>query len=299
MINEIELIEKKNLRDEYINRIEVLDKVKILLLLPDIQLATTQQVADFYEVNIDTLRAVIFDNKEEIVSDGYVVWRAEDFNNCQKQFLKVVPTRGSFTVEFSNGQKEKFATRGNGLFTRRAILRIGMLLRDSEIAKEVRTQLLNIEEKTTIEQKISSITEEQQLMLDVMYAKDDGDKLLAFSKFNAYKNRYIDSLEQKVDALTDGILRWNAREGVNRMARLIACKKYDGKFAKAYDRIGDQMLYKYNISINGRKAKSKLKNPTLFDVIQPEEMPMLVQACLALCQMYKINTDELLLVKQN
>lgn len=297
MINEIELIERKNLRDEYIDRIEVLDKVKTLLLLPDIKLATTQQVADFYEVETDTIRQIITRNKDEILSDGYMVWKAEDFNSDKLSQLKITVQRGAFEVKFSNGNKERFAPRGVALFTRRSILRLGMLLRDSEIAKEVRTQLLNIEEKTTIEQKISSLTEEQQLMLDVMYAKDDSDRLLAFSKFNSYKNRYINSLEQKVEALADGILRWNAREGVNRMARLIASKKYDGKFYKAYERIGDQMLYKYNISINGRKAKSKLNKPTLFDVIQPEEMPMLVQACLALCQMYKINTDELLLKK--
>ena len=294
MINEIELIEKKNLRDEYIDKIEVLDKVKTLLLLPDIQLATTQQVADFYEVELTTLQMLVSRFKDEIVSDGYMVWNANDF--ITKNIL-VIKNRGSFEVKFNNGQEEKFAPRGVALFPRRAILRIGMLLRDSKIAKEVRTQLLNIEEKATVEHKISAITEEQQLMLDVMYAKDDSDRLLAFSNFNAYKNRYINSLEQKVEALADGILRWNAREGVNRMARLIASKQYDGKFAKAYDRIGDQMLYKYNISINGRKAKSKLKKPTLFDVIQPSEMPMLVQACLALCQMYKINTDELLLKK--
>jgi len=36
--------------------------------------------------------------------------------------------------------------RGSYLFPKRAILRTGMLLKKSEIAEEVRTQLLNIEE---------------------------------------------------------------------------------------------------------------------------------------------------------
>lgn len=297
MINEIELIEKKNLRDEYIDKIEVLDKVKTLLLLPDIQLATTQQVAEFYEVEKHVISETVVRNREEIISDGYVVWKASDFYSNKLFEKKITTTRGSFEVEFSNGAKEKFATRANGLFPRRAILRIGMLLRDSNIAKEVRTQLLNIEEKATVEQKTTSITEEQQLVLNIVYANDASERAIALNEYNTYKNRYINSLEQKVDALTDGILRWESRDGVNRMARLIACKKYNGNFAKAYDRIETQLLYKYDISVNGRKAKSKLKKPTLFDVIQPEEMPLLVQACLALCEMYKINTDELLLKK--
>lgn len=297
MINEIELIEKKNLRDEYIDKIEVLDKVKTLLLLPDVQLATTRQVAGFYDVEIEVIRQITTRNKDEILSDGYMVWKADDFNSDNLSQLKITSQRGSFTVEFTDGSKENFSPRGVALYTRRAILRIGMLLRDSEVAKEVRTQLLNIEEKSTTEQKISSITEEQQLILNIVYANDASERAIALNEYNTYKNRYINSLEQKVDALTDGILRWESRDGVNRMARLIACKKYNGNFAKAYNRIETQLLYKYDISINGRKAKSKLKKPTLFDVIQPSEMPMLVQACLALCQMYKINTDELLLKK--
>lgn len=42
-----------------------------------------------------------------------------------------------------------------------------MLLRDSDVAKEVRNQLLNIEEKTSTETKIEDIEEEQKLMLSV------------------------------------------------------------------------------------------------------------------------------------
>lgn len=37
--------------------------------------------------------------------------------------------------------------RGIRCFSKRAVLRFGMLLRDSEVAKEVRTQLLNIKEE--------------------------------------------------------------------------------------------------------------------------------------------------------
>ncbi|PDY07989.1 hypothetical protein COM83_33620, partial [Bacillus cereus] len=51
------------------------------------------------------------------------------------------------------------------LFPKRAILRVGMLLRDSEVAKEVRNQLLNIEEHTATEVKTYEIDYEQQLHL--------------------------------------------------------------------------------------------------------------------------------------
>ncbi|MGE1009234.1 hypothetical protein [Bacillus cereus] len=54
---------------------------------------------------------------------------------------------------------------GSNIFPKRAILRVGMLLRDSEVAKEVRTQLLNIEEHTAAEVKTYEIDYEQDLHL--------------------------------------------------------------------------------------------------------------------------------------
>jgi hypothetical protein len=113
--------------------------------LPDIQLATTQQVADFYEVDVTAIRMIVNRNRDEIESDGYSTWKMKDFLGSNKMLCpKITSYRGHFEVEFSNGQTENFNQKGIGLFTRRAILRVGMLLRDSEIAKEVRTQLLKL-----------------------------------------------------------------------------------------------------------------------------------------------------------
>ncbi|MCC2363915.1 Bro-N domain-containing protein [Bacillus cereus] len=50
------------------------------------------------------------------------------------------------------------------LFPKRAILRVGMLLRDSEVAKEVRTQLLNIKENTVTDVKTYEIDYEQEVL---------------------------------------------------------------------------------------------------------------------------------------
>lgn len=297
MIREVELIEKKELRNEFIERIEILEKVKELLLLPDINLATTQQVADFYEVDIEVIKWHVKTNKDEIESDGYTVWNADSFIRENNYPIKINKNRGSFEVEFSNGQKEKFAPRGVALFTRRAILRVGMLLRDSTIAKEVRTQLLNIEEKTTTEDKISSVTDEQQLMINVMYAKDDSERLLAFSKFNDYKNRYINTLENKVESLVEGILTWDVREGINRMVRKIATKTFNNNFTSAWDKVYAEMLYKHNIGINARKKNCNKKKPTVFDVLDESEIRLLVKSCSSLCEMYKINIDDLIMVK--
>jgi len=143
MIKESELIENKEVRENYISRIDVLEKVKQLLLLPDVNMATTQQVADFYDVDIEAIKYHIKNNRDELELDGYMVWKASDFKTNNMSELKIIVNRGSFEVEFTNGQKETFAPRGVGLFPRKAILRIGILLRDSEIASKVREKLSN------------------------------------------------------------------------------------------------------------------------------------------------------------
>jgi hypothetical protein len=294
-MNELQLVEQKEIREQYIERIDILDKVKTLLLLPDISLATIEQVASYYEVKIDAIVWHLRKNEDELKSDGYIVWKAEDFKNEFNSELKIYTNRGNFEIEFNSGQREKFSPRGVGLFTRRAILRIGMLLQDSKIAKEIRTQLLNIEEQTTIEQKIKSITEEQLLMIDIMSAPNEVNRMIAVSKYNEFKNRYINSLENEIDMLVTGILTWDTREAVNRMARKIAVRVFNSYYGKAWDKIYAEMLYKHNIGIVQRKNFSKLKRSTIFDVLNEEETKLLVKTCLSLCELYKIDISDLMM----
>ena len=64
---------------------------------------------------------------------------------------------------------------GLKIFSKRAVLRFGMLLRDSKIAKEVRTQLLNVFEYSTDTQKTQAIDEEKRLLTDISMAYASGD----------------------------------------------------------------------------------------------------------------------------
>ncbi|WP_257205949.1 hypothetical protein [Bacillus cereus] len=145
------------------NRVNVLEKVKSLLLLPNMGMATTQQVADFYEVDFTAINAIYQRHEDELLLDGMKTITGrhvkEELVKCGLPFTKIENKPSYFVVETSEGYA-KIAYRSNKLFPRRAILRVGMLLRDSEIAKEVRTQLLNIEEKASDEVKVGDIEEE-------------------------------------------------------------------------------------------------------------------------------------------
>ena len=126
-IKEVALTESRTLRDQYAGRTDVLDKVKALSLLPDDMHATTEGVAAYYEVSPKTIESLVFDNREELEGNGYAVISGERLASFKK--VCGISSRA----------------RSLALFSRRAVLNVGQLLRDSEVARAVRTHLLDAE----------------------------------------------------------------------------------------------------------------------------------------------------------
>ncbi|WP_280505798.1 phage antirepressor KilAC domain-containing protein [Nocardia farcinica] len=122
-------------RDALADRTDVLDKVGVLRMLPDDFHVLTESVAEFYEVNAGTIRALVLDNRDELESDGY----------------RVV-TRSAFEASYPK-QLTSSASR-IAVFPRRAVLRVGMLLRDSPVARQVRDMLLDAERPALSEDEI-------------------------------------------------------------------------------------------------------------------------------------------------
>ena len=125
-MNEVELIENKELRVEKLGRIEVLDRVGSLLLLPNKDVATSKQVSEFYNVRLETLKSLIFDNKEELLSNGMTVLKGVELKEFKRDIgnieeLKRVP---NLTI-----------------FTKQTILKIAFLLTESEVALKIRNLL--------------------------------------------------------------------------------------------------------------------------------------------------------------
>ncbi|WP_197242372.1 hypothetical protein [Bacillus cereus] len=123
-----ELLTNGKLREQLIDKIEVLDRVKELLLLPKIGLATTQQVADFYEVSFDAIEKIASRNSVELAIDGYGLYKRHDF--------RLESMKGKVIVTMDNGDEIVIPNRGLRIFPRRAILRVRILLSDSPIAKK-------------------------------------------------------------------------------------------------------------------------------------------------------------------
>lgn len=199
-----QLITIKEAREKVISRVEVLDKVKGLLLLKQLDMATTKQVADFYEVDVDVISQLVSRNKEEIESDGYVIKTGREMKSLVTDKMsgsKIIPKRGYYIIETLE-DSIRMSNNKNGLFPKRAILRVGMLLRDSEVAKEVRTQLLNIEEKAPKEIKSQDVDFQKEVAFEQFQAKMSGDWEAyekAEMKIMNHLNKHINAVEYQLE----------------------------------------------------------------------------------------------------
>lgn len=91
---------------------------------------TKQMVADFYEVDERTIERYLESHETELKHNGYFLCKGKLLKNLKIQFAPVINVATKTTVI--------------GLFNFRAFLNIGMLLSESEKAKQVRSLILDI-----------------------------------------------------------------------------------------------------------------------------------------------------------
>lgn len=133
---ETALIESRALRDSVVGRTEVLDKVKAPALLPDGVHVTTQGVADYFAVHKDVIHKLRQRHTAELTENGLRTLRGSDLRRFE------VDNLSTSNSGYPQGRAQLM------LFTRRTVLNVAMLLRDSDIARRVRTYLLDAEEAT-------------------------------------------------------------------------------------------------------------------------------------------------------
>ena len=285
---ETQFIDDRILRDNNVGHYEVLEKVKKLLLIPSFEVMTLKQVADYYEVDPHTVEMICSRNSDELNSDGVCRKKVKDFLNSQH----VRAEKSSYTTTFvyDNGLNITMSNGGLKVFPRRAILRVGMLLRDSEVAKEVRTQLLNIEEKVSDETKTHDIDEEQSLMLSVGMAVASGDATavaVASAKLVEFKNRHIQKLENDNKALTEGILEWKDRNKLNAGIRKLAAVT-GIHFSKMWNELYKNLQYKYGICVKQRGGTPYIQ------WIDESEWDDVMKTFCAMCEAYEQSPTEML-----
>jgi len=159
------LVESQSAREELVVKVseervgEILNKVKGLVLLADDTHVTTEMVANFYEVGLEAINSLIKDHRKELNTDGLTVLEGEQLKSF-KNICQIESRAKALTI-----------------IPRRAILRVGMILRDSIIAQQVRTYLLDIEGNTKVEDKLIALGQETNNIISILNEKVDNLQL--------------------------------------------------------------------------------------------------------------------------
>lgn len=203
------IIEKREDREKYITKIDTLDKVGKLLSLGKTELSTLKQIAEYFGVAEETIKTIVTRHKPELIKDGL---RCYSYDELNKSFIMKLLSQAQHTKTIDiDGEKITIPNRGLSLFTKRAVLRIGMLLRDSKVAAELRSQLLNIVEaaentpqnnnKTIVQNTINLIEAEKELRNKWGKAIAEGDLLMG----NLYATQLTDLLIKNREVLNNTI----------------------------------------------------------------------------------------------
>lgn len=288
------MVDNYDLRNELIARTEVLDKVKKLLLIPEMNCMTIRQVADYYEVDIDTIKRCYQRNRTEIEGDGVANKTPKVFKDLlTEQNVPLVQNRTNLVIQIDDNTHLEIPNRGIKCFSKRAILRIGMLLRDSKIAQEVRTQLLNIVEHTAEEKPellTQDIDDEEKLQAAIGKAFVTGDIMefaTAAQAYTAFQRRHIDRIETSNKLLTAEVLHISDRKMFNRVMRKFASTLHIS-FGVAFSMLYKQLSYRYGIDL---KKRGNRKTPYI-QYIKDDEWDKVQKVIVAILEKYNVNVKE-------
>lgn len=292
-------------RDALMDRIDVLNKVKALMLLPEILMVTVKQLSEYFEETEENIRKCYSLHKEELTSNGVINLTPSQLRDQMtgKNFTSVGSRHGQL-VCINDTCYFEMNNRGALFFPPRAILNMAMLLPKSRVAREVRSQLLNITEMTNPMERIIPIENEQEMLADIGRAYASGD-LIAFaaasSKYSGYLNRNLADAQEKVQTLntekaalsevnamlSEGAMVWEPRQTLNALIRAIAASAFDHKYSAAWDRFYRELKYRTGILIAQRRGVRTGK-PAL-DAIKDEEWPKLLKVAASLCYDYCVD----------
>lgn len=173
---------------------------------------TKKMVADFYEVEERTIERYIEKNRNELSANGYILCKGKQLKELKLQFAPVINV-GSKTTQL-------------GLFNFRSFLNIGMLLTESEKAKEIRSVILDIVLES-INQKIGGGTK-------YINRRDTNYLPTALKELNYRKaltsaiNRYVEGHPtMKYATITDYIYKAIFKENAKKYAEVLKLNAKD------------------------------------------------------------------------
>ncbi|MGL0817615.1 DNA-binding protein [Vibrio vulnificus] len=177
-----DLTESLHDRQNILNNRYALQKAEQHLALGGVQfdgetVFTKQQVIELFDISDATVERHLSSHGDELKANGYTLLRGAKL----KQFKEI-----AVGTLISEGTK----TTVLGIFTFRAILNLGMLLTDSERAKELRSRVLDI---------VIDVLAERAGGHTKFINQRDQDYLMAAFQEENYRKQFTDALDKYVD----------------------------------------------------------------------------------------------------
>ena len=171
---------------------------------------TKQQLSEFFEVDVRTIERVLANNEDEIISNGYEVLTGNRLKIFKEEFIKIINP---------HYKEELNKAPSLGVFTFKALLNFGMLLTDSERARQIRSLILDIvidvlNEKMQGHTKFINQREEQYLFV----AMDEFDYR---TKFTNAIDHYIEKNNFKYSQLTDKVYKSIFKENASEYKKIL------------------------------------------------------------------------------
>ena len=160
-----------------------------------------------------------------------------------------------------------------------------MLLQGSEVAQEVRTQLLNIFDQSSEEQRLADLELEQELYMKYARAALDGTKeelLEAAKEAFDFKNRHIAALQKENKVLAGEIMTWTDRACVNRAVRYMAGLAHLS-IGRVWNELYAELRYKHGMGLSQRGPAPFIQH------VREDEWAKVQQTVVSMCYQYGLD----------
>lgn len=322
-----ELLTGKLTREKHLDRLDVLDKVKPLKQEVELGIFTREEIADYFDTDVNTIKKYTLKHNEELRNNGLKHYTREEMLEVVgkvatlKEMVDNKTTKGITTITVK-GIDVVIPNRGVRMFDKKAVLNLALLMDDNDIAYEIQLGVLGIKEEDIEEdvivldtrRKNEDVTEtkpkkevkfdfeyaediENELMLKIVKLEDKVERAVAVQEFREYKEREkqaeIDKIKETygIREIEEKQEAWDKRKVITKLARKLSTRTNRGHFITGWAKIFEELLHEYGINVNARKMnyKGKVKNPTVFDVLDNKEMDYLVEAVRKLVKENELN----------
>ncbi len=204
---------------------------------------TKQQVSKFFEVEVRTIERLLENYGEELNESGYEIFSGSRLRELRSAFLETFTVENDYVTDIDVGnivsENELINPKApnQGIFTYKAFLNIGMLLTDSDRAKELRSAILSIV-IDALNRKLGGSTK---------YINQREEEFLssAIREYN-YRQTFTNALDHYIDAnkfkyaqLTDKIYLSLFKEDAKEYRQILNLNINDSVRATMYSEILD------------------------------------------------------------